>query len=200
MRTGTETAIPAAEAEVSMQLLNAIDSRSSALRLGDPAPTRAELERILAAGVRAPDHGRLEPWRFRVLQGETRLVLGDALADFTRRSNPAASPEQLAASRTKALRAPVIIVAAARLRRGHKVPEIEQVLAVAAALQNMMLAAHELAFGAMWKTGAAAYDAGVKRSLGLEADDPIVGFLYLGTPQALAPVRPAHLEGCVRWD
>ncbi len=183
-----------------MQLLNAIDSRSSALRLGDPAPGRADLERILAAGVRAPDHGRLEPWRFRVLQGDSRQVLGDALADFTRRTQAAASPEQIEASRAKPLRAPVVIVAAARIRRGHKVPEIEQVLAVAAALQNMLLAAHALSFGAMWKTGAAAYDAGVKRALGLEADDQIVGFLYLGTAQALAPVRPAQLHACVRWD
>lgn len=183
-----------------MQLLNAIDSRSSALRLGDPAPGRADLERILAAGVRAPDHGRLEPWRFRVLRGDARQVLADALAEFTRRTQVAASPEQIEASRAKALRAPVVVVVAARIRRGHKVPEIEQVLAVAAALQNMVLAAHALAFGTMWKTGPAAYDADVKRALGLEADDHIVGFLYLGTAQAHAPVRPAQLHACVRWD
>jgi nitroreductase len=183
-----------------MLLLTGMDTRSSAVRLVEPGPGRAELRRILAAGVRAPDHGRLQPWRFRVLEGDARRVLGEALEDFARRSNPVATTEQLAAARGKALRAPTVIVVSARITYGHKVPGIEQQLAVAAAVQNMLLAAHALAFGAVWKTGAAAYDAGVKRLLGLEPDDHIVAFLYLGTAEAVAPVRPANLDECVRWE
>ena len=89
-----------------MQLLQAIDTRSSALRLTGPGPDRADLERILTAGVRAPDHGRLAPWRFRVLRGDARHVLGEALAGFTQRTKPDATADQIEAARAKALRAP----------------------------------------------------------------------------------------------
>ena len=68
-----------------MLLLTGMDTRSSAVRLVEPGPGRAELRRILAAGVRAPDHGRLQPWRFRVLEGDARRGLGEALEDFARR-------------------------------------------------------------------------------------------------------------------
>lgn len=183
-----------------MQVLQAIDTRRSALRLTGPGPDRADLERILTAGVRAPDHGRLAPWRFRVLEGDARHVLGEALAGFTRRTKPDATADQIEAARAKALRAPVVVVVAARTVAVPKVPEIEQLLAVGAAVQNMCLAAHALGFGAMWKTGAPTYDAGVVQALGLQAGDRIVAFLYLGNVQAPGPVRPAVLDGCVRWD
>jgi len=180
--------------------LDAILSRASAARLGEPAPSRTQLETILSAGLHAPDHGRLRPWRYVVLQGEGIDVLGRAMAELKRRQAPDASPEVLEAVRMKPRRAPVIIVAAAHLAKGNKkVPEIEQILAVGAAVENMILAAHSLGIGTMWKTGDPAYDPEVKRALGLEADDQIVSFLYLGTPIAPgSPVRSAA-EGHVRW-
>ena len=79
------------------------------------------------------------------------------------------------------MRAPVIVVAAAKLAKGHRIPEVEQLLSAGAAVQNIMLAAKARGFGAMWKTGAPAYDASVKQALGVAADSEIVGFLYLGT-------------------
>jgi nitroreductase len=95
--------------------------------------------------------------------------------------------------RSKALRAPLIVIVAARVASGVKIPAIEQVLSAGAAAQAMMLAAVALGFNAMWKTGTAAYDDLVKQSLGLEAADAIVGFLYLGTEvapaQSLAPTE-----------
>ncbi len=83
--------------------------------------------------------------------------------------------------RDKAMRAPVIVVVAATVQRGHKIPEVEQLVSAAAAAENIMLAANAQGFGAMWKTGAPAYDATVKQALGLDADNDIVGFLYVGT-------------------
>jgi nitroreductase len=83
--------------------------------------------------------------------------------------------------RSKPLRAPVIVVVVARVRPHDKIPEVEQLLSAGAAAQNIMLAAHALGYGAMWKTGAPAYDAKVKQALGLEAADSIAGFIYLGT-------------------
>ncbi len=183
-----------------MHLLQAIDTRSSAQRLTGPGPGRADLERILTAGVRAPDHGRLAPWRFRVLQADARHVLGDALADFARRTKPDATADQIEATRGKAMRAPTVIVVAARTVPAQKVPEFDQLLAVGAAVQNMCLAAHALGFGTMWKTGAPTCDAGVGRALGLEAGDRIAALLYVGNVQLAGPVRPADLDGRVRWD
>ena len=100
-----------------MDLLTAIDTRSSAVRLTEPAPSRSDIERILEAAVRAPDHGRLAPARFVVLQGPGLERLGEALAAAFQRKNPAATAEQVEAERKKARRAPVVIVIAARANR-----------------------------------------------------------------------------------
>jgi nitroreductase len=182
-----------------MDLLTAIDTRSSAVRLTEPAPSRSDIERILEAAVRAPDHGRLAPARFVVLQGQGLERLGEALAAAFQRKNPAATAEQLEAERKKARRAPVVIVIAARANREHKVPVIEQMSSVAAGVQNMFLTAHALGFGVMWKTGAAAYDSQINTALGLLADDQVVAFLHLGTVTTKGPVRTATLEGVVAW-
>jgi nitroreductase len=181
-----------------MNLLDGIESRTSPAKIGEPAPSREIIERIIAAGVRAPDHGRLRPWRFVVLQGDARRQLGNAMADMLRAKVPGATEEQLEGERKKALRAPVIIAVAAHITPG-KIPEIEQVLAVGAAVQNMMLAAHALGFGAMWKTGGAAYDINVKRLLQLDERDHIVAFLYVGTVAATGTLAPAPTDQVVRW-
>jgi len=181
-----------------MDLITAIDTRASAARIGEPAPTREHLERILAAGSRPPDHGRLSPWRYVVLQGAALEVLADAYVAIRRRQPPEPTAEQIEAARKKAKRAPVIVVAAAHVVKGHRVPENEQVMAVAAGVQNMILTAHALGYGTMWKTGEAAYDPEVKRVLGLEAEDHIVGFVYFGTTTQPGEVRPANLDH-VRW-
>lgn len=181
-----------------MDVLTAIDSRVSATKLAAPGPTREHLERILLAGVRAPDHGRLRPWRFVVLEGAARETLADAMAASLRVRLPDATPDQLEAERDKALRSPTIVVTAATITRS-KIPEIEQVVAVGAAIQNMFLAARALGYGAMWKTGLAAYDPQVKTTLGLSPEDHIVGLLHLGTTVTESTPAPATLEQCVRW-
>ena len=182
-----------------LDLVTAIDTRASALKLQDRPPGAGELERILLAGVRAPDLGRLSPWRFVVLQGESRQVLGDALAAFRLRKNPEAGADALRAERQKALRAPVIVVAATNGAEHPKVPAIEQAMAVSASVQNMILTAHALGFGTMWKTGDAAYDPEVKERLGLAAGAQIVAFLYLGTASAPGTPRNLTLDGVVRF-
>lgn len=180
-----------------MDLLNGIETRTSATRLGTPGPTREHLQRIIDAGLRAPDHGRLQPWRFVVLEGDARAKLGDAMAGMLRAKLPDATEDQLAAERRKTLRAPTIVAVAATISKG-KIPEIEQVLAVGAAVQNMFLAANALGYGAMWKTGGAAYDPQVKELLGLAPQDHIVAFLYLGATVAPGPLIPAEAAK-IRW-
>ena len=172
-----------------MQAIDALLERRSAKTLVDPAPDDGALELLLECASRAPDHGRLRPWRFIVIRGTARERLGELMADQLRRKQPAASAEALQRERQKALRAPLIIVVAAVCNTAARIPPIEQILAAGAAAQNMMLAAPALGFGAMWKTGDAAYDDTVKVALGLEAKDAIVGFIYLGSApaDALAP-------------
>jgi nitroreductase len=167
-----------------MDLFDAIDGRSSARALGEPGPSDQQIARILDAGRRAPDHGRLAPWRFVVLQGHDRMVLGDAMAALRRRNQPDASPDALAAERNKAFRAPAIIAVGAHVVAGHKVPEVEQIMAVAACVQNMCLAAHALGLCANWKTGAAAYDPALRAALGLAECDLVAALLYIGTRAA----------------
>jgi nitroreductase len=164
-----------------MELLTAIESRSSAARLGLPAPTPEHLARILDVAAHAPDHGRLRPWRFIVVDAGLRDGFALAAASAKRVRLPSMSEEQFAAECEKMKNSPTIVVVGCTVRREHKVPEIEQVIAAAAAAENLFLAAHDLGYGVMWKTGAAAYDAGVKAAIGLSAEDHIVGIMHLGT-------------------
>jgi nitroreductase len=185
-----------------MDALEMLLSRDSALKLTDPGPDPASLGAMLQSAVRAPDHGRLRPWHFVVVPTDRRERFGELMANSLRRREPDASAEMLQRERDKALRAPVIVVAAARLRKEHKIPVIEQLASAVAAAQNIMLAAHAQGFGAMWKTGAPAYDAGVKQALGLQPDDEIVGFLYIGTRVGAASpaARPAAQDHVSTWQ
>jgi nitroreductase len=181
-----------------VDLLTAIESRASALKLMEPGPTRAHLEQIMRAAVRAPDHGRLRPWRFVVLEGAAREKLGNEMARLSLVKFPQSTAEQQDAARRKALRAPTIVVVAARTTPG-KIPEVEQIGAVAAGVENMILVAQALGYGTMWKTGAPAYDVQTKSMLGLTAQDHIVAFLYLGTTAIAGTATPAALDGAVTW-
>jgi nitroreductase len=184
-----------------MEALDLLLSRDSAMKLEAPGPSEAELEQILQTAVRAPDHGRLRPWRFVVISTAQRERFGDVMAESMRRRMPDTSAEMLQRERDKALRAPVIVVVAAHVQKGHRIPEIEQLSAVAAAAQNIMLAAPAQGYGAMWKTGDAAYDPWVREALGLDPQDEIIGFLYVGTRTggASAAPRPAAREYISVW-
>ena len=175
-----------------MQVIDALLQRRSAKALSAPAPDEAALDLILSSAAAAPDHGRLRPWRFVVIQGNALERFGDLLADHLRRTHPGSDAETLQRERQKALRAPMIVVLAAICTPGGKIPVIEQILAAGAAAQNVMLAALALGFNSMWKTGAPAYDEQVKAALGLEAKDAIVGFMYLGT-ESSRPGAPSRL-------
>jgi nitroreductase len=164
-----------------MELIAAVQSRSSAARLTEPGPSPEDLDRLLQAAASAPDHGRLRPWRFIVLKDAAREAFTAAAVEAKRARLPAMTEEQLASERAKWSRSPTIVVVGCAVNREQtKVPEIEQVVAVGAAAQNLFLAAHDLGYGVMWKTGVAAYDPAVKAVVGLRADDHIVAIMHLG--------------------
>jgi nitroreductase len=176
-----------------MDAYEALITRVSPIEIADPAPDDETLCKIIAAALRAPDHGRLHPSRFISIRGEGRRRLGDIFASALQRRDSKATPEALERERQKPLRGPLLLVVVARIVEPSKIPAVEQILSAGAAAQNIMIASHALGFGAMWKTGPAAYDAGVKEALGLTASDAIVGLIYIGTPKA-APKPPAPLE------
>lgn len=177
-----------------MSVLAALEQRNSHPRLGEPGPDKEAVERILRAGLRAPDHGRLRPWHFCIIEGEARHRLGSILAEALALRDPNADDAAIRKATAAPLRAPIIIAGLLRAQAHPKVPRVEQVATVAAALHGMSLAAEALGFGAMWRTGAYARDPAVIAALGGGAGDEIIGFLYLGTregPSKQVPVEDA---------
>ncbi len=179
--------------EGAMEALEAVLTRHSVAPafLGEPAPDAESLARILAAGASAPDHGRLRPWRFIVIRGEARTCLGEIFARALLRRDPDAPPAAVQQERERPLRAPLIIAVAAKITRDHpKIPEIEQILSTGAAVENILIAAHALGYGAKWLTGANAYDPDVKAALGLAPLDHLAAFVYLGSIEGKPPAVP----------
>jgi len=160
-------------------------ARRSTGRLVAPAPAGDDLLTILRAAAAAPDHERLRPFRFTVLEGAAQDAFGQVLADAYAARCAAAGTEVVPAKRekerTKLGRAPLVLVVSAVRQPTAFVPWEEQLAAAAAAAQNACLAATALGYGSMWRTGDPAHDPNVKAALGLGADDAIVGWLYLGS-------------------
>lgn len=177
-----------------MQALDLLLNRVSVGRLLEPAPDAAQRELMFRAALRAPDHGQLRPWRFITVDGEARARLGELFAE-AQAQDPASKPEALDKARAMPLRAPLLVVVVARIAEHPKVPQEEQLLSAGCAAHSLLLATQALGFGAIWRTGALAQHPHVLAGLGLEAEEKIVGFLYVGSfegerrnPPALQPL------------
>lgn len=165
-----------------MDAITALHTRLSIPRLTAPAPTAEQIDQLLRAALRAPDHGILRPWRFMLLEDAQRERLGEIFVEAQLQDDPDSEPAVLDKVRGNPLRAPCVLVVVAETDPANRVPVVDQVMAVAAATQNMMLAAHALGLGAMWRTGRMAEHPLVKQRLGFAEKDEIVAYLYLGTP------------------
>lgn len=165
-----------------MDVISALHGRVSIAVLGEPAPDAGQRDTMLRAAMRAPDHGVLRPWRFLMIEGDARARLGDIFVEARLQDEPLAETAAIEKLRMKPFRAPLILVAVAETDPHHKVPVVEQVVATGAAVENIMVAAHAMGIGAMWRTGGMAHHPHVKRALGFAEKDEIVGFIYLGTP------------------
>lgn len=188
-----------------MDAISVLTGRHSiaADRLDEPAPSGSDLETILRSAVAAPDHGGLRPWRFVLIRGQARHRLGEVFAEATRAREPATDEKTLAAQAAKPLRAPLIIAVAARTDPDNpKIPALEQALSAGVAAQQMQLAANALGYGSIWLTGPNTYDSMVAEALGLDIDDRLVAFLYLGTARNGAPPaqRPDPWEFAREWS
>src|SRR6266513_4220800 len=136
-----------------MSVFETIKSRRSIGKMTEQRPTHAQIERILEAATHAPNHHKVEPWKFIVLAGKAReelgLIMAESLASHLDETASDKAQAKLNKERSKLLRSPIVIAVAAQLPRQPNVLEIENIEAVAAAVQNMLLAAEEMGLACM---------------------------------------------------
>jgi len=179
-----------------------LSRRSIVVRnMADPGPSDADLEKILRAGMRVPDHGRLTPWRFIVIRGDAREKMGKVLGEAFRSANPDCIDEQVEIEEERFARAPIVIAVVSRTVPEHKIPEWEQVLSSGAACQNILTSALGMGYAAQWVTEWCAYNDSVKSALGLEPNDKIAGFMYFGsrTEEPTDRQRPEYGDIVSEW-
>ena len=160
----------------------------SAKAMTGPGPSEKQLADILQAGARAPDHGKLFPWRFIVFEGDGRARMGDILAEVMEAEGE--RDKQVEEERGRFLRAPVVIGVISHVREQHKIPVWEQELSAGAVCQNILIAATALGFVANWLTEWYAFHPVVKEKLGLKPGERVAGFIYIGHPRETLEERP----------
>ena len=143
-------------------------------------PSAAEIETILTIGARVPDHGKLAPWRFIVIDGDARLRAGAIVARAFAKNHPAATPEEIDQSRNAFMEAPLVIAVVSIVRPHPKVPPWEQELSAGASCMNIVTAATAMGYAANWLTGWFAFDRAVLADLGLAPEEKLAGFIHIG--------------------
>ncbi|KUM43183.1 nitroreductase family protein [Pseudomonas sp. EpS/L25] len=173
-----------------MDALEALCNRASVGRLTEPGPSVEQLELLLRVADRAPDHKLLRPWRLILVSGEGRERLGELYAEALLRREPGVDAAALDKARRMPLRAPLVIAVVASPQEHPKVPLQEQIITAGCVAHGLVNAAFALGLGAVWRSGEFSYDPWVLRGLGLAAEEQLVGYIYLGTPE-VAPRVPA---------
>ena len=173
-----------------MDALELLVNRRSASRLAEPAPSGEALDNILRAGMRAPDHGGLQPWRFIIVENEGRDRLSQLLEKAARDNQM--DEKAINKASQAPFRAPMIITVVAHCEINHKVPRWEQIASASCAVMAMQMAAVAQGFNGIWRSGAWTDDPQVREAFGCREQDAIVGFLYLGTPQLKSSTTVVH--------
>ncbi len=159
-------------------------------RLVAPGPTAPQLEALLSLAAAAPDHGQLTPWRFVLIPPAKRHLLAEAFALALIDRDPSATQEQIESAREKAHRAPLLLVAVACLGpREPDTPMLERMVSMGAAIQNMLLGAHALGFGAGLTSGQAMGSPRLHELLALGDGEQVVCCINMGTPTKAKPSR-----------
>ncbi len=190
-RISTKNASSDTEASDAAVLRHLRQRRSvSAAAMTGPGPSRETLESMLEIAARVPDHKKLAPWRFAVLEGDARAAFGESLMRICAVNEPDASPVRLETERTRFLRAPVVVAVVSSPVAHPAAPEWEQLLSAGAVCLNLLHASVAMGFGAQWITEWYGYDDAVKAAFGLTGAERFAGFIYIGTPTE----RPADRE------
>ena len=184
------------------QLINWIKSRRSIGNLSIPAPTESQIKAAIDCAVTAPDHKKLQPWRFIVTQGNARHDLGRAfLAAAEAQEGEALSEKTRQKTYNMPLRAPVIITVVTQMQVHKKVPPFEQILSTGAAVQNLILALKAQGFSTVWRTGLLCNEPAVKAYFGVGPDDYVTAFVYTGSSPCDMPTRkPIDIETLLRFE
>lgn len=165
-----------------MEYKHALQTRRS-VKAGDliePGPDQETIEQIITIAARVPDHGKLAPWRFKVMDKRAQAVFGDVLAVRFAEKHPEASDRLIEKERLRPQRAPLLIVLVFQPVLG-KIPVWEQQLSTGAAGMNLLHAAHAYGYAGQWLTEWPAYDPVIAKHLGCGSDDAVVGFFYIGS-------------------
>jgi nitroreductase len=187
---------------MSLEVLNQRRSVPSR-QLGEPGPNAEELDQLLTAAIRVPDHGKLAPWRFLLIRGDARRKLGAALAAMHQQKEPDAPPAAIEKDRDRFNHAPLIVAVVARIEDDHpKIPAQEQLLSAGLVAYNLLLGAQALGFGAQWLTGWSAYDRDAAALLGLAANERVIAYVHIGTAREPAPerTRPELADLVSEWN
>ena len=187
------------------QLINWIKSRRSIGNLSIPAPTESQIKAAIDCAVTAPDHKKLQPWRFIVTQGNARHELGRAFLVAAEakaaQEGDTLSEKDRQKTYNMPLRAPVIITVVTQMQVHKKVPSFEQMLSAGAAVQNLILALKAQGFSTVWRTGLLCNEPAVKAYFDVSADDYVTAFVYTGSSPCDMPTRkPIDIEPLMRFD
>ena len=175
---------------------NNIHQRQSVGHLVEPAPNAEQLEQAFQAALTAPDHHRLKPTHFIVVDGEQRKAFGELLAQAIQ---DLGETDQAQIDRVKhhPLRAPLLVLAVTKFQDHPKVPHFEQILSTGAAVQNLLLTLQAQGFGAIWRSGAVVESKLLKTALGLNEQDLISGIIYAGS--IAKPIAPRADQSIVEY-
>ncbi|WP_084397331.1 nitroreductase family protein [Henriciella aquimarina] len=171
------------------------------IALAEPGPTPEQLDHILDAATRVPDHRRLAPWRFIILEGEARKAFGEAAARVQQEEAPNASEDAIENTKKLPLRAPTVIAVISSPKDDNKTPVWEQELSAGALCYNLLLTANAAGWAGCWLSEWITFSDGINKLLGLDHLERVAGFIYLGTstmdPQERA--RPETASLISRW-
>ena len=154
---------------------------SSPRRLGAPGPSSVEIDTLMRAAAAAPDHQELTPWRFVLIPARRREVLAEAFREALLERDPGAPSGALDAAGEKALRSPCLLLAVARLSDSAPVPEVERLISLGCAIQNVLLVARAMGFGSGLTSGRALQSRAVRARFGVRPNELAVCFISVGT-------------------
>ena len=188
-----------------MEAIELLRTRRSVLvrNLSDPGPSKEELNAIIEAGLRVPDHGKIGPWRIQIITDKGQRKLGDIFARaFKKEHGDRATDPMIEFEKNRPNRAPCLLVITSNIIVPHKIPEMEQKLSGGALCMNILNAAHALGYSAQWLTEWVSYNAEIKVALGHDPSVDIIGMIYIGTPleQPQQRARPSINTVVSEWS
>ena len=181
---------PAVSARESLETLSLMAGRRSTkfAFLTAPGPSPTEIDTLIRLAARAPDHGKLGPWRFVVFEGEGRARAGEAIASVIA-GDDGVTADRIAFEKKRFMTAPVCVMVVSATHTPHKIPEWEQQLSAGAVCYGLLIAAHAMGYAGTWLTEWVTYDERARAALGLSAHERIAGLVFVGTASAPAIER-----------